>query len=429
MRPDRRWWLAGLLLAHLAAPALAQTDQAATSPPRSDQPQPNQIHGRLELQDAEQFTGADSIQAQLGQQTANDVLGNLRFTWEPTWGHWSFQLHYVLAAEDGPDVTLARAEAGLISQPPATLFNLTDTFVNHGPWVASQRIDRLAITYTTPDLVVRVGRQALTWGSGLVFRPMDLFDPFGPTATDTEYKPGVDMLYVQRLFADGSDLQFILAPRPIRPDGPVTADASSIALHFHTTVLGHQTTLMVARDHGDWVAALGVNGSLGGATWNLEVVPTVLKAGGVRVSGVANISDAMTLFGRNATVFAEYYRNGFGVAGQPFDLASLPPDLVDRLARGQVFDTRRDYLAGGLTLEVTPLLDLSPSLIVDLNDGSVLALFAGTYSLADNVTLAAGLQAPIGRARSEFGGLPLTPTSPVTLAPPGQIYLQLRRYF
>ena len=434
MRPSGA--LAGLLLALVAGPVLAQTDQAQTAPTQSgqvqsDQPPAHQVHGRLELQDAEQFTGADSIQAQLGQQTANDVLGNLRLTWEPTWGPWSFQLAYpCMAAEDGPDVTLARAEASLIAQPPATLFDLTDTFVNHGPWLASQRIDRLAITYATPDLVVRVGRQALTWGSGLVFRPMDLFDPFGPTATDTEYKPGVDMLYVQRLFADGSDLQFIVAPRPARADSPVTADASSIALHFQTSLLGHQTTLMLARDHGDWVAALGVNGALGGATWNLELVPTVLKAGGVRLSGIANISDAVTLFGRNATVFAEYYRNGFGVAGQPFDLASLPPDLVDRLARGQVFDTRRDYLAGGATLEVTPLLDLSPTLIVDLNDGSVLALLAGTYSLADNMTLAAGVQAePLGRARSEFGGLPLTASSAILLAPPGQIYLQLRRYF
>jgi hypothetical protein len=237
------------------------------------------------------------------------------------------------------------------------------------------------------------------------------------------------MLYVQRLFADGSDLQFIVAPRPARFDGPVTADASSIALHFLTTVLGHQTTLMVARDHGDWVTALGVNGALGGATWNLEAVPTMLRAGGVRVSALANISDAITLLGRNTTVFAEYFRNGFGVAGQPFDLASLPPELIDRLARGQVFDTRRDYLAGGATMEVTPLLELSPTLIVDLNDGSLLALAAATYSLADNVTLVAGVQAPIGRARTEFGGLPLTASSPVLLAPPGQIYLQLRRYF
>jgi hypothetical protein len=135
------------------------------------------------------------------------------------------------------------------------------------------------------------------------------------------------------------------------------------------------------------------------------------------------------MFGRNATVFAEYYRNGFGVAGQPFNLADLPPALTDRLARGQVFTTRRDYVAGGLTVEATPLLTLSPTLIVNLNDGSALALLAATYSLADNITLVAGAQAAIGPARTEFGGLPLSETSPVLLAPPAQLYLQLRRYF
>ena len=157
--------------------------------------------------------------------------------------------------------------------------------------------------------------------------------------------------------------------------------------------------------------------------------PKAGDPGQVRVSALANISDAMTLFGRNATVFAEYFHNGFGVPGQPFALTVLPPDLVDRLARGQLFNTRRDYLAGGLTLEVTPLLDLSPTLIVDLNDGSLFALFAATYSLADNVTLTAGAQAPIGGRGTEFGGLPLTVGGQTLLAPPGQVYLQLRRYF
>jgi hypothetical protein len=277
--------------------------------------------------------------------------------------------------------------------------------------------------------VVRVGRQALTWGSGLVFRPMDLFDPFSPTATDTEYKPGVDMLYVQRLFHDGSDLQFIVAPRPEHFGGPVTVDASSAALHYHAALLGHQITLLAARDHGDWVTGLGVNGALGGATWNAEIVPTVLQAGGVRVSALANISDAVTLFRRNATVFGEYFHNGFGVVGEPFTLAQLPPELLDRLARGQVFDTRQDYLAGGMTLEVTPLLTVSPTLIVDLNDGSVLPLAAATYSLSDSLTLVGGFQAPIGRARTEFGGLPISPANPLLIAPPRQLYIQLRRYF
>ena len=149
----------------------------------------------------------------------------------------------------------------------------------------------------------------------------------------------------------------------------------------------------------------------------------------MKLSGIANISDAVTLFGRNATVFAEYYRNGFGVAGGPFDLAQLPQPLLGRLERGQVFALRRDELASGLTYEASPLLTLSPTLILDADDGSAFALLAATYSLGNNLTLVAGAQAPIGRARTEFGGLPLSPASPIRLAAPGQLYLQLRRYF
>ena len=129
--------------------------------------------------------------------------------------------------------------------------------------------------------------------------------------------------------------------------------------------------MLLARDHGDWVGGVGVNGALGDATWNLELVPTFLSTGPTRVSALANISDAITLFDRNATVFAEYFHNGFGAGGGDFDLASLPPDLIDRLGRGQLFDTRRDYLAGGVTLEVDPLFTLNPTLIANLNDFSL----------------------------------------------------------
>jgi len=94
-----------------------------------------------------------------------------------------------------------------------------------------------------------------------------------------------------------------------------------------------------------------------------------------------------------------------------------------------VFDTRRDYLAAGLTLEVNPLLNLTPTVIANLDDASLYLLMAATWSLGDNLTLVAGAQAPIGPAHTEFGGLPLTSESPIMLAAPGRLYLQLRRYF
>ena len=411
----RRAMLAGLVLFLVLAgsPATAQ-----------DAP----VHGRFEVQDAGDFFGGDSLAADFGAAQAHDVLANLRLTWEPTRGPWSLDIQSFLTVENGPLVRLARAEAGLLPAPPSTWFSLTGVLVDSGPTLATVALDRLSLGYATPQWVVRVGRQALTWGSGLVFRPMDLFDPFSPIATDTEYKPGVDMLYIQRLFADGSDLQLVVVPRPPLAGEAPSSDASSVALHYQKTLLGQRTTWLVARDHGDWVGGFGVNGPLKGATWNLEIVPTALQAEGVRVSGLANISDALAVMGRNATVFAEYFHNGFGVLGD-VAYADLPPGLADRLARGQVFNIRQDYLAGGMTVELNPLVSIGPTVIVDLDDGSLFLLATGTFSLSDNLILIAGAQAPVGRAGSEFGGLPLTPGAPLLLAPPSRVYLQLRRYF
>lgn len=415
-RPERsqRLVTAAVAAALCCAPSVAGTDS---------------IHGRFELQDIGSFARSDSLDSALGVRNHNDAMGNLRLAWEPTWDQWSFSLNYLVAAQYGDNVLLVRAEAGLLPAPPATWFDLTDTFEDRGRFIARHTIDRLTVGYASPSFIVRFGRQALTWGSGLVFRPMDLFDPFSPTATDTEYKPGTDMLYTQFLFGDGSDLQVIAVPRPAHAGAMPSSNASSVAVHYHAMFFGHQTTMLVARDHGDWIGGLGVNGALGGATWNLELVPTFVDHGPARLSALANINDAVTLFDRNATIFAEYFHNGFGAGGSDFALASLPADLLDRFHRGQVFNSRQNYLAAGITLEVDPLVTVSPTLIGCLDDASAYAILAATFSLSDSLTLVAGAQAPIGPQNTEFGGMPLVPGGQTFLASPAQVYIQVCQYF
>ena len=388
------------------------------------------FHGRLELTDLGAFSTNDSLAETLGERFRNDFTGDLRLTWEPKWGNWDFSVHYVVTGDYGGGVELARKQAPIFAAPPPpTRLDLTGTIVDDGQALATQKIDRLALGYTTDNFVVRVGRQALTWGAGKVFHPMDLVDPFAPDAVDTEYKPGVDMAYLQWLFGDGSDLQFIAVPRAMTYNATPTWDASTFALHYHRTFDEIGATAIVARDHGDWTAGLGLSGPLGGAVWNAEIIPTFEADGTTRISGLANVSSAMTLFNRNATVFAEYFHNGFGVAGKGTAYDMLPADLTGRLARGQVFNTSQDYLAGGMTLEWTPLLTLSPSLIVNLDDGSFYAAGEADWSLNDNTDLIAGVQVPFGPKGTEYGGLPLSGSGAPYQAVPTTAYVQLRRHF
>lgn len=386
------------------------------------------LHGRLQLQDIYATEDSTSLAAQMGVPRRNDRSGDLRLAWSPHLGDWSFATAYVIGFDWG-DAPSYKPLSLLASTPPLTWWNLSDQFIAQKHLVATQRIDRLSIAYTSTHVVLKLGRQALTWGAGIVFHPMDLFDPFAPDAIDTEYKPGTDMLYGQYLFDDGSDLQAVIVPRPGREGGGLTTNASSFAMHYHASIGAYQTTLLVARDHGDVVAGLGVNGTFGGASWNAEVIPTFVQNAGTYTSLLFNLSDAGSLWTHDVTGFVEYFRNGFGVSSRYYLLSQLPVPLVNRLQRGQVFTTGRDYLALGAQLQVTALLQVSPTLIANLDDRSLYGLAEATYSLSDNLNLVIGAQLPVGPARTEFGGLPvLQPTAPY-LEQPARLYIALRRYF
>ena len=99
------------------------------------------------------------------------------------------------------------------------LFDLTQINEDEAKLAAVSRLDRFSVGYTGDNGVLRLGRQAVTWGNGLIFNTvMDIFNPFDPTAIDKEYKSGDDILYGQYLRDNGDDFQvlrsFVGIPRP-----------------------------------------------------------------------------------------------------------------------------------------------------------------------------------------------------------------------
>jgi hypothetical protein len=406
--------LAGLATALLlAAPTLAQD-----------------LRGRLEVTGLGSTNTNTSLDNSLGHQTFFDGYGNARVMWEPSFSDFDFTFHYKLSAHAGQGVDLANKMAALSpAPPPATLFDLKGTLVSNPDLLVTHEIDRLALGYSSDNFVVRVGRQALTWGPGMVFHPLDLVDPFAPNTVDTEYKPGVDMVYGQYLFDNGSTLDAIAVPRAPNYGASPTWDDSTFALKYAGSFGDIGTTLTLARDRGDIVTGFGLSGPVGDATWNAELIPVFEKGGTVRISALANISAGVMIADHNATVFAEYFHNGFGVTGSGTPLSALPTDLTDRITRGQLFTTSQDYVALGGTYEANPLLTVSPSIIVDLNDFSVDLAAQANWSLGDNTNLIFGANIPLGASGTEFGGRPLTPGSTTYAAPSKTAYVQLRQYF
>jgi len=372
---------------------------------------------------------ADSIDAALGFQNRQSLDAKARLIWQGGPGAWGFEVQSLLSYQLGDDVGMAAAYAGLgPPAPPASFFDLTSEISSGTGHTLTHTLDRLSVSFASENMVLKVGRQAVTWGSGMVFHPSDIIAPFAPDAVDTAYKPGVEILYGQYLFDNGNDLQAVFVPRRAIAGGPLDWQQSTLALQAALLLGELDGTVMLAQDHGDTLLNLGLGGPLAGAAWNVELGQWFLADGDRPLNILVNISNSGSIGDMNITYFAEYFRNGFGVdTATPLD--ALPEALATRLATGQLFNVGQDFLALGGQLAVNAELTLSPSIITSLNDGSVFAGLYGNVSASDNFDISFGASQGFGASGTEFGGRETSAGSGVYVRAPLAVSLNLTRYF
>lgn len=349
-----------------------------------------EIGGHMKLRVVGQTYPSDSLIRDRAGSSSVDTQGELRLNFEAQMGSWSFDANYQLAALNG--------ETFQSSDDKRRLFNLTSVIDAGNTSALLHRLDRLWVGYTSEKTVVRFGRQALTWGNGLFYAPMDLVNPFNPATIDTEYKAGDDMLYAQYLRADGSDLQLAYVFRRDLMSGAVDADEATIAVKYHGSAGEWEYDTLIAQNYGDPVAGVGARRNIGGAVWSGDIVFTDTERD-IHVQLVTNLSYSWNWAGKNMSGALEYYFNGFGQSGGNCDLLALANNRTELFALG------RHYAAGSVTIEMTPLWVLSPTILVNIRDPSALFQLVTNYSLSDNMTLLGSINLPLGASGTEFGGI------------------------
>ena len=271
-------------------------------------------------------------------------------------------------------------------------------------WRSFHRLDRLALQYQKGNWGLTVGRQAVSWGSGIVFQPLDLFSPFSPTVVDRDYKAGDDLVLIERLLNNGQDLQLLHIVRR-DDDDDVTEAVASTALKWHGYAGAGEFEVVTAKHYDEPVLGLSLRVPLGQALLRADVVGTKDLDGDIVVSGIVNADVSFTMAQKNVYVFAEYFHNGWGVSTLPDNPTLLPIDLLQRLERGEVFNLMRNYVALGASYEWHPLLTQTATLITNLHDSSSLLQVQFSYQPGDNQNMDLGWIAPLGRAGDEFGGI------------------------
>ena len=266
------------------------------------------------------------------------------------------------------------------------------------------RFDRFAVEYRQGSVGVTVGRQALSWGSGVVFQPFDLFNPFAPTTVARDYKPGDDLVLVEKLFENGNDLQILGVARRGN-SGRADRAASSFAAKYRHALGESELELMSARHRDDSIYGVGVRVPIGGALVRSDVTATRLSDGSWVTSGVLNADYGFSIKDRTVYVYGEYFHNGFGVDG--IDITQLPPALLERVGNGEVFNLGRDYLAIGTQVQWHVLLAQSVSWIQNLHDSSGVLSANFSVEAGNNTQVQLGVIKPVGELGDEFGRLGL----------------------
>lgn len=356
---------------------------------------------------------------------------------------WSLETHYEAVAAGGDTRTntsaLRRILPGALVTAYASsdvpnddrrFFSLTRVPVSEDDYIAYHRLDRLNLTYTPSWGSLRLGRQALTWGNGMIFNPMDLFNPFAPTSVQRDYKVGDDMILGQ-VYIGASEAQLLYVPRR-DAGGDVNDSQSSCAGKIHLMLGPVETDIMAARHYDDDILGWGATGDFGEAAWRLSAVYTLVGEDHSHadfLQAVANLDYAWQWGGKTVYGLLEFYYNGLGCGGdyaQSLDSAYIG----NRLSRGDLFALGRYYLAGQLQIEFHPLVQNQWMMIANLEDPSGLVQPQVSWDMTTDLTLILGAQWHWGATGTEYGGFHVTSGGRSFVASPyDQLYLWLTYHF
>jgi hypothetical protein len=376
----------------------------------------------------------DSLLQNFSDDPAHDTAVDVRLNLSDKRGAWSWRSDYQLQARQGDLLEFQQRfpqfgfNDSALADDDRRVFDLTHRISDHDEHVIAHRLDRLYLSHTSDKTVLKAGRQAVSWGNGIIYNPVDFFNPFDPAAVDTEYKTGDDMLYAQYLLDSGNDLQAVGVGRR-DDDDDVTADASSLAFKYHFFLDSSEFDVLAAEHYDAQIIALGAVVDVGGAIWRGDIMLTDTDDEQF-TSAIVNWSYAWVAGRKNLTLTLEYFYNGFGIDDGNYDPQALSrnPELVSRIERGELFTLAENYFAATTTVELTPLWLLTGSVFRNLDDDSMLVQIISRYDLQQDLQLLVGIDLPSGSDGSEYGGIDSgVPDEPLAIGT--SVFAQLAWYF
>lgn len=356
----------------------------------------------------------------VNQSAAADGRLNLRLSYKKL----SFEAHHAVTPTLNTAVNLGAGTSTGVGVVAPEAIDLTWNTEEPGGLAIQGRTDRLFVRGAIEPVDITVGRQPISFGTGLFFTPMDLVNPFFPTVIDQEYKPGVDAVRVDTFlglsritvvgaYTDPSGLNLFGREGE---DEALALEDFSMAVYGQTTIGVTDLSMFLGEIHADEVLGVSVASSIGPVGVHGDATVTLPAEDAAEeepfVRAVIGADGRPT---EDLSISGEIYLQTLGTTDSEEYVSQL---LGERYARGELWLVGVAY--GGLAVgyQLTPLVTLNLAGFINLTDGSVLLAPTLGWSVSGNAELALGVFAGVGERPSfslpnlsyntEFGAAPVT---------------------
>lgn len=320
------------------------------------------------------------------------------------------------------------------------LLESPETWLDGERLAAGTWFDRLNLKIALPGADLTVGRQALSFGKGWFWSPMDVFLPFAPWDVDRDYKRGVDALRLDVplgrfsgatvVAAAGREIVLAADGAGARSAGAVSWTGSALLGRLQANLRGWDAAVQGGKIYGGGQLACGAAGEIGGLDIRLEAawfkadrgpsLPAPL-ADPLVDSHLSVVAGLGHVFRSGLVLGLEYFHNGAA-------RAAFREGAFLRTVHGTNLHLSTDLLGVMAADSVSPRLRWTAAWILSLDDLSFLVQPAIAFSIGDETELQAGATLDLGdgpalsstglpRLRSEFGTYP------------DALYLLVKHYF
>ena len=402
----------------------------------------NQFGGHLKLEQSAKGYDTGSYFEPVGTQTGLDGLANIRLIDKLILSEKIyFEAHYEAFHKSGDNnrklydlkTYFPQLLGGLTSDylniDKRRLFDLTKTIKETDDYLLWHRFDRLFFSIKPAWGDIIAGRQAITWGNGFIFNPMDLFNPFAPSDTIRDYKMGDDLISLRVNTQLLGECNLLYVPRRDVRTQKVDFKSSSAAGKFHFFAGDNEMDVMGAWHYNEIVLGLGTIAYIKDAAFRTDLVWSTLNDG-KNLKGyfefIVNIDYSWTWKEKNIYGFLEYYHNGLGKNN--YTNALNDPEEMERIDRGELFALGKNYLSGQIQIGLHPLFNIYLSVINNVRDPSGIIQPRAIFNVTQNSNLNFGVSVFYGKKGSEYGGFLMPGTNFYTNAAPNA-YVQFTYYF